>query len=194
MFVCRLVAVVIALSAAAASAEDFGPESNRREEVYFTEAEAREKVYGPGLAWKDTVVRVDSATRVALYEQTGHVEIDSLVRFGYAVDRDGRVLAAYRAALEVGKYLPFEFLVALDSSLRVKEIVVLTYRESRGGEVRRERFVRQYRGKDASDHVSLNRDIIGISGATLSAQAVNRGVRKTLWWAQRLWPGAVAKK
>ena len=32
----------------------------------------------------------------------------------------------------------------------------------------------------------LNRDILGIAGATLSAWAVNRGVKKTLWWVERI--------
>jgi len=71
--------------------------------------------------------------------------------------------------------------------LKVKDVVVLTYRESRGGEVRRSRFLRQYRGKSAKSPVRLNRDVIGIAGATLSAQAVNRGVKKALWWAHKVW-------
>jgi hypothetical protein len=194
MLVKWLAALGLLLGAATVFAEDLGPESNRRNDVYFTEEQARQKVYGRGLEWIDTVIHVDSLMRAALYEQTGHAEADSTVRFGYALGEDGRLVGSYHIASEIGKYLPFEFLVALDENLHVKDIVVLNYRESRGGEVRRERFVRQYRGKDAADPVSLNRDIIGISGATLSAQAINRGVKKTLWWAMQLWPEASDKE
>ena len=69
----------------------------------------------------------------------------------------------------MGKYLPFDFFVALDSQFSVREVVMLTYRESRGGQVQRARFMNQFSGKTSSSPLSLNRDVIGISGATLSA-------------------------
>ena len=133
----------------------------------------------------DALIKVDSAARHELYSTTGLIEADSVVRLSYFRDSTGAPAGAYRVASEVGKYLPFEFLVALDGAGRVQEIVVLNYSESRGGEVRRERFLAQFRGKDAESPVRLNRDILGIAGATLSAWAVNRGVKKTLWWCER---------
>ena len=62
----------------------------------------------------------------------------------------------------------------------VRGVEVLVYRESRGGEVRRSRFLRQYGGKDADDAIRLNRDIINVAGATLSVRAMNRGVKAAL--------------
>ena len=59
-------------------------------------------------------------------------------------------------------------------------MAILVYRESRGGEVRRQRFLRQYRGKDGRDPIRINRDIINITGATMSVRALNTGVRKSL--------------
>lgn len=81
---------------------------------------------------------------------------------------------------EVGKYRPITFLVAADERLRVKDVAILVYRESRGGEVRRQRFLRQYRGKQVDDPIRLNRDIINVTGATLSVRALNTGVRRSL--------------
>jgi hypothetical protein len=186
-----MVGLCAALALAAGAvvlADPQGPESNRVSEYFHTEFEARERVFGPGLLWRDTLWQVDSVERKRLHDATGLVETDSLIRMSYAVDSAGALLGAYRVASEVGKYLPFEFLVGLDGSGQVKDVVVLNYREARGGEVKRERFTSQYRGKTVVSPVRLNRDILGIAGATLSAWAVNRGVKKALWWHNRIWP------
>ena len=56
----------------------------------------------------------------------------------------------------------------------------MVYRETRGGDVKRERFLSQYRGKTVRDPISTNRDIINISGATLSVRSMNAGVKRVL--------------
>ena len=81
---------------------------------------------------------------------------------------------------EIGKYRPITYMVATDPELRVTSVAILVYRESRGGEVRRQRFLRQYRGKGLDDPVRINRDIVNITGATMSVRALNTGVRKAL--------------
>ncbi|MEZ4647888.1 MAG: FMN-binding protein [Candidatus Eisenbacteria bacterium] len=81
---------------------------------------------------------------------------------------------------EVGKYRPITFLVGTDADLSVKGVEVLVYRESRGGEVQKARFLRQYRGKVADDPIRINKDILNIAGATLSVRALNLGVRRVL--------------
>jgi len=109
---------------------------------------------------------------------------------GYPVSE--RRFAAYRAMAaegpvgyavitdEIGKFHHITFLVGVDPDGRVEGVEVLVYRESRGGEVRHRRFLRQYDGKSIRDPIRLNRDIINITGATLSVRAINRGVRKVL--------------
>jgi hypothetical protein len=59
-------------------------------------------------------------------------------------------------------------------------VEILVYRESRGGEVRHTRFLRQYRGKTDDDPVRTNRDILNVAGATLSVTALNHGVKRVL--------------
>jgi Na+-translocating ferredoxin:NAD+ oxidoreductase RnfG subunit len=44
----------------------------------------------------------------------------------------------------------------------------------------------QYKGKGPADPLQLNRDVDGISGATLSSRAVTLGVRKAVvFWMLR---------
>ena len=98
-----------------------------------------------------------------------------------AIVHGGDPLGYAVVAEEVGKFYPITFLVGVDTDLRVKGVRVLVYRESHGGGVRRIRYLRQYRGKSLSDPIRRHRDIINISGATLSVDALNRGVKKVLF-------------
>ena len=56
---------------------------------------------------------------------------------------------------------------------------VITYRESRGGAVKSERFVSQYLAKDKNSN--LTKEIDSISGATLSVNALNKQVKLALF-------------
>ncbi len=88
---------------------------------------------------------------------------------GYAVATD-----------ETGKFHHITFMVGVTPDGRVKRTDVLVYRESRGSEIRQRRFLQQYAGKSLRDPIRANRDILNVTGATLSVHAVNRGVRKVL--------------
>lgn len=81
---------------------------------------------------------------------------------------------------ERGKYRPITFMVAVGPDLAVRGVEVLVYREDRGGEVRQPRFLDQYRDKDSSDPIRTHRDIVNITGATISVRALNDGVRRAL--------------
>ena len=63
---------------------------------------------------------------------------------------------------------------------RVEQVSVLVFRESRGGEVHREAFVRQYADAALDADNRLDRHIDGITGATMSVSAVNRQVSLAL--------------
>lgn len=104
---------------------------------------------------------------------------DSLEVF-LALDAQDQVLGYAVVAEEIGKYRPITFMVGVTPQFAVREVAVMVYRESRGGEVRRGRFLSQYRGKGLHDPLQLNRDIVNISGATLSVRALNTGVRRVL--------------
>lgn len=92
---------------------------------------------------------------------------DSLL--GFAVVRD-----------VTGKEQPITFLVAIDPADRLKDVDILVYREPYGGEVAYESWRRQFRGRDTTAALTPGRDIRGISGATISVNAVTLGVRQAL--------------
>ena len=109
---------------------------------------------------------------------------------GYPIDErnqivykamSGRTVDGYAVvADEIGKFHDITFVVGMSPQARVTRVEVLVYRESRGGEVRYRRFLRQFEGKSLRNPIRPNRDVINITGATLSVRAISRGVRKAL--------------
>jgi Na+-translocating ferredoxin:NAD+ oxidoreductase RnfG subunit len=81
---------------------------------------------------------------------------------------------------EIGKHEDITFIVGVSPKGKVLEVAVMEYRESRGGEVREQRFLSQFKGKTSSDPIRVNQDIVNYTGATLSSYAISRGVRRAL--------------
>jgi len=80
----------------------------------------------------------------------------------------------------VGKHKPMTYMVGVDRKGHVLNVELLVFRESRGSEVRTKRFNYQYEGKSVLDPVRINRDIINISGATMSVRSMTAGVKRVL--------------
>ncbi len=56
----------------------------------------------------------------------------------------------------------------------------MVFREARGSEVGRKRFNVQYEGKTVLDPIRINKDIINITGATMSVRSISAGVKRVL--------------
>ncbi len=76
---------------------------------------------------------------------------------------------------EIGKEFPITFGVIVENQ-RLVDVVVMEYRESRGGEVRYPFFSRQFQslGLAPEQPPKLDGDIDGITGATLSVRAMKK--------------------
>ncbi|MGH7164332.1 MAG: FMN-binding protein, partial [Nitrospiraceae bacterium] len=80
----------------------------------------------------------------------------------------------------IGKHKHMTYMVGVDRKGRVTDVELLVFRESRGTEVGQKRFSYQYEGKTVLDPVRINRDIINISGATMSVRSMTAGVKRVL--------------
>jgi Na+-translocating ferredoxin:NAD+ oxidoreductase RnfG subunit len=149
-------------------------------QVYLTPKEALHEIFDDVADVDTTWAVLEAEERGRLHELLGRaVPSDTMVVL-VPRGRDGSSLGYAVIAEEVGKYRPITFMVGTTTDLEVRNVEVLVYRESRGGEVRRGRFLRQYRGKDAADAIRTNRDILNIAGATMSVNAMNHGVKRVL--------------
>lgn len=149
-------------------------------EIYSTPEDAVREIFQDAVTI-DEIVRVLTAEDAArLEKRLGSAPPSDTLLVRVPRDGAGRLLGYAVVAEEVGKYRPITFLVGTGPDRSVLEVEVLVYRESRGGEVRKSRFLRQYRGKTTEDPIRINRDILNIAGATLSVRAMNLGVERVL--------------
>lgn len=74
----------------------------------------------------------------------------------------------------------FDYLILLDTDLIIKKTKVLIYREDYGGEIGSRRWLKQFIGKSSSDMLKYEKEIIAISGATISARAMTIAINDFL--------------
>jgi hypothetical protein len=80
----------------------------------------------------------------------------------------------------IGKHKPMTYMVGVDNKGFVSDVELLVFREARGSEVRQKRFNAQYEGKSVLDPVRINKDIINITGATMSVRSMSAGIKRVL--------------
>lgn len=86
---------------------------------------------------------------------------------------------------EIGKERPITLGIVVESNT-IMQLKVLTYRESRGGEVRHPFFTNQFIGATLNDKRQLDRGIDGVTGATMSVRAVTRVAQVALLFHQHV--------
>jgi hypothetical protein len=122
---------------------------------------------------KPEVLWIAGQTRDAVEKILGHRAATLRVRYWPNGTRTAWILE------EIGKTEPITTGIVVDHG-SIARIAVLIYRESRGWEVRYPFFTDQFKGARLADANALDRDIDGISGATLSVRALTRLARVAL--------------
>ena len=167
-----------------------GPEAVK---VYFTPEEALANVFAKADTLWSEEWSPSSAERTELEGRLGwRVEDETFVI--HRAGKDGNNLGYAVITEEQGRFKPITFIVKMSAEHRVDMVLVMVYRESRGDGVKRQRFLKQFRDKDTSDHLRLNRDIVGVSGATMSSRALAMGVKKVLAIVELRYPPSKAGK
>jgi FAD:protein FMN transferase len=149
------------------------------EEVYLSPEQALELAFPGADSVEKEEVRLSPAQKERVERRLGWRLADGAltVRKSFA---GGRLLGYSVVAEEIGKYKPITFMVSAAPDFRADRVDVLVYREPRGAEVRKARFLRQFKGKSGRSPLRINRDIINITGATLSVRAMSAGVKRVL--------------
>lgn len=176
----RQAGVALPRPAAADTSGAARPDSGSSARVLAKRDRALREIFGDPVRAVEDRWRLTRAEVRSIGEEA-HDAVPDTAPVTLRVYGEGHRLLGYAMVLdERGKYRPITFLVATGPDLAVREVEVLVYREDRGGEVGSARFLRQYRGKRASDPVRTHRDIVNITGATISVNALNDGVRRAL--------------
>jgi len=157
--------VAAALAPTAAFAVDY-LSAEQAAKVMFPEAESFEA----------RSIALDAAAMQQL--EAGGVRARSAQWPVRAAMKGGRVLGFVVADEVIGKFERIGYAVGLDAAGAVKQVEILSYRESHGGEIRLPAWRRQFVGKTAASPIAVGDDIANISGATLSCTHVTEGVKR----------------
>ena len=150
------------------------------QEQLLTREQALKEIFPEATKTADEMRTLSSAQRSRLESDLGRRLDEDVVLVTRVFDASGAPCGYAVVSEEVGKYRPITFMVGVKPDFTVRDVAVMVYRESRGGDVKRKRFLNQYRGKSGRDPIDLNRDIINVSGATISVRSMNAGVKRVL--------------
>jgi hypothetical protein len=164
-----------------------------RADVYFSTRDLLADFFRSSQAVTFKQIPVGAAERARLVTRLGYAPPRTSYTFFVATTGD-RVDGYALIDEENGEHLPITFAVKLSPAGVVLRQEVVAYREPRGDEVRDERFRRQFVGKSARDAIAADRDIVAISGATISSRAMAVGVKRAVVLFDELVtrPGALA--
>ena len=93
----------------------------------------------------------------------------------YQLYHENELLGYLVLTASMGRYESFDYMVVYDPELSVKEIDVLNYTSSHGGEVASRNWLKQFAGYNGK-HLTYGKDIEAITGATYSAGSLTKDV------------------
>ena len=148
-------------------------------DVYLTEEEALKLMFPKSDRIRKDLIRLTPETKAQIEERIGWKFPEE--GFEVHIGETGAQIDGYVVIQNtIGKHKPMTYMVGVDNRGRVSNVELLVFREARGSEVRTKRFNSQYEGKTVSDPVRINKDIINISGATMSVRSISAGVKRVL--------------
>lgn len=104
----------------------------------------------------------------------------------YEIKKNNEIIGFAVLDNVLGKVKPITYLVIFENDFSVKSVDIIKYREQYGGAVANEEWLKQFRTKTVESELELNSNIDGISGATISAKAIVKGVKRILYLVNNL--------
>jgi|SRR4029453_17483057 Na+-translocating ferredoxin:NAD+ oxidoreductase RnfG subunit len=141
---------------------------------YLTVDQAQKAIF-PGKTFSPAPVKLTSAQRKAIEQASG-------VRVLRDDQQVSRVTGGGWFIVDevVGKHEFITYAVGLNADGSVKQIEIMDYRETYGGQIRDQKWRAQFVGKTSKSTLKLDSDIKNISGATLSCRHITDGVKRLL--------------
>ena len=148
-------------------------------EVFMTEDEGLKTMFPKSERVRKDLIRLNSEKKTQIEDRIGWKFPED--EFEVYIGETGTRVDGYAMVQNtIGKHKPMTYMVGVDGQGSVSDIELLIFRESRGSEIRQKRFNSQYEGKTVLDPVRINKDIINISGATMSVRSMSAGIKRVL--------------
>lgn len=148
-------------------------------EVFLTEEEALKLMFPKSNKIRTEFIRLTAEKKNQIEERIGWKFPEE--GFEVYIGETGTQVDGYALVQNtIGKHKPMTYMVGVDNKGQVSNVELLVFRESRGSEIRQKRFNSQYEGKTVLDPVRINKDVINISGATMSVRSMSAGIKRVL--------------
>ena len=144
---------------------------------YLSASEAEALMFPQADEFAPVTVRFDNAQLQEVGKRAGIAARSA--QWGVLVARQAKAPLGYVVIDNViGKFELITYAVAVGTDGTIRQIEILSYRESHGGEIRLPAWRQQFVGKSVAGPLRIGADIANISGATLSCNHVTDGVRR----------------
>jgi hypothetical protein len=151
---------------------------------YLSPEQAQKLMFPEADAFKPQPLALDAA-QMRQVEQLSGLPARSVQWRAVGAYQAGKLLGYMVLDDVVGKFELISYAVGVNPDASIRQVEILTYRESHGGEVRLPAWRKQFAGKTArGGGLSVGAGVANISGATLSCTHVTDGVRRIAAVAQ----------
>ncbi len=153
---------------------------------YLSIDAAQKAVYPQADSFNEVVVSQSADQLQALLAKAGPQPPHGVIRI-WEAQRNGVLLGHVFVDEVIGRQNLITYAVGIDADGSLRNLEIMAYRESHGGEVRNPAWRAQFDHHRDLDQLRFRTDIKNISGATLSSEHVTQGVR----WLLALWQTAL---
>lgn len=153
---------------------------------YLSVDAAQKAIFPDADAFREVLLPQTPEQSRALLARAGPQPPRGMVRI-WSATRGGVLLGHVFVDEVIGRQSLITYAVGIDTEGALRNLEILAYRESHGGEIRNAAWRQQFAHRDALEQLRFRVDIKNISGATLSSEHVTQGVR----WLLALWQSAL---
>jgi len=154
-------------------------EETNHAEIFMTEEDAVKIMLPKSERIRKEVLHLSQEKKSVIEQRIGWKFPEE--SFELYIGETGDVIDGYAMVHNtIGKHKHMTYMVGVDTKGACSNVELLVFREAKGSEVGRKRFNVQYEGKTVSDPIRINKDIINISGATMSVRSISAGVKRVL--------------
>jgi hypothetical protein len=153
---------------------------------YLTVDDAQKAVYPDADTFTEVVINPSPDQLRDVLSHAGPQPTHGRIRIWKAMKGDALV-GHFLVDEVIGRQNLITYALGIDPDGSLRNLEILAYRESHGGEIRNPAWRAQFDHRNSLDQLRFRTDIKNISGATLSSEHVTQGIR----WLVALWQSAL---
>ena len=135
-------------------------------------------------SFKASYWELDKDSRATVYKSIAKIfnsqtcNLDPIDDTFYYISEDDSIIGYLAVTDAPSKFHRFDYYVLFNDKEEILKVEVLHYRENYGGEICSKNWLKQFVGIDTENYSNFNREIDGISGATISVNSLKHHLLK----------------